>query len=155
MPSHKATLTWSRTTPDFAYETYDRDHEWSFPSGRTLAASAAPAFRGHADRVDPEEAFVAALASCHMLTFLALAARKGWTVDAYRDEAEGFLERDDQRRLALTRVILRPQVTFGPGTAPTAEELARLHDAAHHECFLANSVRTRITVEPPAPAPTS
>ena len=148
MSEHKATIDWKRETPSFAYETYNRDHDWSFDSGVTVRASANPAYLGSESCVDPEEAFVAALSSCHMLTFLAIAARKKFVVDSYHDEAVGVLEKDAGGRLAITRVSLRPAVHFGGEEVPGAEELQRLHDQAHHACFIANSVKTEVVVEP-------
>src|SRR4051794_7927402 len=112
MSEHTATIAWRRETPDFAYETYNRDHDWSFDAGVTVRASATPAYRGNGSCVDPEEAFVAGLASCHMLTFLALAAKKRYVVDDYHDEAVGVLDKDAAGHLAVTRVTLRPQVSF-------------------------------------------
>ena len=146
MSQHQATIEWQRGTEDFTYEAYSRDHGWSFPGGIEVAASAAPAFKGSPDRLDPEEAFVAAIASCHMLTFLALAARKRVVVERYQDHAVGVLEKNDDGRLAITQVTLRPKISFG-GDPPAAEELARLHQQSHHGCFIANSVQTAITVE--------
>lgn len=146
MSEHRATIEWQRGSKDFSYETYSRDHKWSFANGIEVAASAAPAFRGAPDRVDPEEAFVASIASCHMLTFLALAARKNILVERYHDHAVGLLEKNDDGRLAITRVTLRPEIDFG-GEPPDAPGLARLHQQAHHGCFIANSVSTTITVE--------
>ena len=148
MSEHHATIAWQRGAVEFTYQAYSRDHDWIFPTGVEIAASAAPAFRGTPDRIDPEEAFVAAIASCHMLTFLALAAREGIVVDRYHDSAVGLLSKDDEGRMAITRVTLRPTITFG-GESPAAADLARLHEQAHHECFIANSVRTAITVEQP------
>lgn len=147
MSRHHATVRWHRTEAPFTYETYARAHTWHFPGGSVVEASAAPAFRGDPALVDPEEAFVASLASCHLLTFLALAARAGLTVDTYDDEAEGTLAENDDGRLAVTRVVLRPRVAFG-GQVPPAEEVERLHARAHAECFIANSVRTDVVVEP-------
>lgn len=147
MSEHKATIHWRRETPDFGYETYNRDHDWQFDAGITVRASAAPGYLGSASCVDPEEAFVASLSSCHMLTFLAIAARKKLTVDEYRDEATGVLAKDAAGHLAITTVTLRPKVTFSGDKAPTAEELKRLHDQAHHACFIANSVKTDVVVQ--------
>ncbi len=146
MSQHHATIDWHKGSNDFTYEAYSRDHVWRFEGGIEVAASAAPAFRGTPDRVNPEDAFVASLSACHMLTFLALAARKGFVVEAYRDEATGRLAKNEDGRLAMTEVTLRPAITFGE-SAPTTEELQRLHDQSHHGCFIANSVRTEITVE--------
>jgi organic hydroperoxide reductase OsmC/OhrA len=141
---YHATIDWQRGGTAFDYETYPRDHTWTFHGDVTVPASAAPAFRGSPERVDPEEAFVASISACHMLTFLALAARKGIVVNSYRDAAVGVLEKNADGRLAMTRVTLSPQITFE--VMPAAEDLARLHDQAHHGCFIANSVRTEITV---------
>ena len=148
MSEHHATIEWRRETPDFAYETYNRDHDWSFDAGITVRGSAAPAYLGSASCVDPEEAFVASLSSCHMLTFLALAAKKRYVVDGYHDEAVGVLAKDTAGNLAITRVTLRPRVTFGGEKVPGDEEVRQLHDRAHHACFIANSVKTEVLVEP-------
>ena len=112
-----------------------------------MRASAAPAYLGSESCVDPEEAFVASLSSCHMLTFLAIACKKQYVVDSYRDQAVGVLEKDGSGRLAIVRVNLRPQVRFGGEKTPTPEELAQMHDQAHHACFIANSVKTEVVVE--------
>jgi organic hydroperoxide reductase OsmC/OhrA len=147
MSEHRVLLKWQRTSDDFAYEKYNRDHTWAFDGGVSVHASASPQYRGNPDCVDPEEALVAAISSCHMLSFLAIASMKKLVVDAYDDDAVGFLEKNAEGKLAVTRAILRPQVRFGGTTVPSAEELKALHDRAHHECFIANSVRTEITIE--------
>ena len=98
---------------------------------------------------DPEEAFVAALSSCHMLTFLAIAATRRLTVDSYQDDAVGTLEKNDKGRLAMTRVVLRPRVVFGAESTPSADELQKMHQKAHAGCFIANSVTSDVVVEPP------
>jgi organic hydroperoxide reductase OsmC/OhrA len=148
MSEHRALISWQRTSPDFRYETYNRDHTWAFDSGIRVRASASPAYKGGPDCVDPEEALVAALSSCHMLTFLALAARKQLVVDAYEDDATGYLNKNANGKLAVTRVVLRPLVRFGGTSVPSADELTKLHEHAHHECFIANSVLTEVAVEP-------
>lgn len=148
MSEHQVTIDWKRQTPDFAYETYNRDHDWRFDAGVTVRGSAAPAYRGSESCVDPEEAFVTSLSSCHMLTFLAIASKKRFTVDAYRDQAVGILGKDQTGRLAMTKVTLRPQVRFGGEKTPTPDELAQMHDQAHHTCFIANSVNTEVVIEP-------
>jgi organic hydroperoxide reductase OsmC/OhrA len=145
MSEHKATIAWSRGGRDFTYEAYSRDHTWTFDGGVRVAASAAPAFLGNPALVDPEAAFVASVASCHMLTFLAIAARKRLVVESYEDAAVGHLEKNAEGRLAVTRVTLSPKIAFGAKT-PAAEELAHLHEQAHANCFIANSVRTEITI---------
>lgn len=148
MSEHKVTIDWKRETPHFAYETYNRDHDWVFDAGVTVRASANPAYLGSESCVDPEEAFVASLSSCHMLTFLAITARKRYVVDGYKDDAVGVLAKDATGRLAMTRVTLRPQVRFSGEKVPGPEELRQLHDQAHHACFIANSVKTEVLVEP-------
>ena len=145
MSEHRAELVWLRGDLQFTYETYSRDHVWTFDGGPEVAASAAPAYRGSPGRVDPEEALVASIASCHMLTFLAIAARKRFSVRSYRDSAVGHLEKNEQGRLAITRVELSPRIEFD-GAAPDARTLEQLHEASHEQCFIANSVRTTITV---------
>jgi organic hydroperoxide reductase OsmC/OhrA len=142
---HRVSVRWIRETADFAVAGYNRDHVWRFEGGQEVPASAAPAYLGSADRVDPEEAYVAALSSCHMLTFLAVAARKRLVVDRYEDDAVGHLEKNDDGKLAITRVTLRPRVAFA-GHAPDAAGLAKIHERAHAECFIANSVRTEVTL---------
>ena len=148
MSEHHATIDWKRETADFAYETYNRDHDWTFDAGVTVRGSAAPAYKGSESCVDPEEAFVASLSSCHMLTFLALAAKKKHVVDAYHDQAVGILAKDTAGNLAITKVTLRPKVRFSGEKQPALEELRQLHDRAHHACFIANSVKTEVIMEP-------
>jgi organic hydroperoxide reductase OsmC/OhrA len=148
MSEHRATVAWRRTSDSFDYDAYNRDHEWTFEGGVRVPASSAPDFRGDAERVDPEKALVAALSGCHMLTFLAVCARKRLVVDSYDDEAVGYLEKNAEGKLAVTRVVLRPRVSFGGDGPPPDDELAQLHAKAHHNCFIANSVRTEVTVEP-------
>ncbi|MDE0081251.1 MAG: OsmC family protein [Gammaproteobacteria bacterium] len=146
MSKHRATIEWERGPAEFRYASYSRDHTWTFEGGIRVDASAAPGYLGNADFVDPEEAYVAALASCHMLTFLAIAAREGIVVDRYRDAAVGFMGRNDEGGMAVTRVVLRPELSFRP-PVPSRETLDRMHRAAHRQCFIANSVRTTIAVE--------
>lgn len=149
MSEHRATVTWRNAGSTLDYETYSRDHEWRCKDGRVqIAASAAPAFKGNAATIDPEDALVAALSSCHMLTFLAIAARRRLTVEAYADDAVGHLEKNADGALAVTRVELRPRVRFAAGVAVSADEFARLHHKAHEQCFIANSVRTEVTCAP-------
>jgi organic hydroperoxide reductase OsmC/OhrA len=148
MSQHECRIEWKRGGADFTYEGYDRTHRWTFGGGVRIDASSAPEYRGRAELPNPEEALVAALSSCHMLTFLAIAARRRLVVESYEDAAIGHLEKNAQGRLAITRVTLRPRARFGGEKQPTAEELARLHHAAHEQCFIANSVTTEVSVEP-------
>lgn len=145
MSEHKATIKWSRGGKDFAYRTYSRDHTWVV-NGNEMPASATTAYLGNPNRVDPEAALVAALSSCHMLTFLALAANKGFVVESYEDAAVGHLEKNAAGKLAVTRVELHPKIVYGGGKQPSEADLDWLHDKAHRECFIANSVTTEVKV---------
>ncbi len=150
MSGYQAEIRWTRDGAPMTR--YSRAHRWHFDGGTVVPASASPAHvpAGCADPagVDPEEAFVAAIASCHMLWFLALAARQGLIVEQYEDAADGERGPDADGRQAMTRVTLRPHVLFAGGTAPSRETLHALHHAAHEACYLANSVRTPIEVCP-------
>ena len=154
MARYTAEVLWSRDDQDFLDNQYSRAHLWRFDGGVTVPGSSSPHVvplpQSREDAVDPEEAFVAALSSCHMLWFLSLAARDGWRVDGYRDLAEGRMGRNAEGRLAMTCVTLRPQVSFA-GPAPSREQLVALHHAAHGECFIANSVKTEVRCEPVCP----
>ena len=141
------TLTWKRATPDFQYQTYNRDHTWKFDGGHEMQATAAPAYLGDPKNVDPEEAFVASLSSCHMLTFLAISCKQKFVMDDYVDQAVGHMEKNAEGKLAITKVTLKPKITFSGEKKPTAEELDKMHHAAHENCFIASSVKTEITVE--------
>lgn len=146
MSTHTAAIAWRKTTESFAYDDYNREHAWRFGEHTVVKASAAPAFLGDGASVDPEQAFVATLASCHMLTFLALCARKRLTVEQYDDQAVGHLEKNATGRLAIARVELHPRIVFATGVEVSDAELEGLHGRAHAECFIANSVTTEILV---------
>ena len=146
MSEHKATVIWARGGKDFGYKSYSRDHVWRYENGVEVPASATPSYLGNPQRVDPEAAFVAALSSCHMLTFLALASHRGFVVDSYEDHAVGYLEKNAAGKMAMTRVELRPRIVFSGSNDPTAADLDSLHDKAHRECFIANSVMTDVHV---------
>lgn len=150
MSQHTAAIRWYRNTRSFAYEDYDRRHTWNFDSGTEVAASAAPDFLGNPECVDPEEALVASLSSCHMLTFLAIASKKKLVVDRYEDSASGVLEKNAEGVLAITRVTLRPRIVFSGERQPSSEEISKIHKKSHEACFIANSVKTEITIAPPA-----
>lgn len=147
MSEHRATIDWQRTSADFTYATYNRAHEWRF-NAATVPASATKEYRGEEARVNPEEALVAALSSCHMLTFLAVAAKRKLSLDSYRDEAVGVLEKNAEGKLAITRVTLRPKIVWSGGALVSAADLEKMHHDAHAGCFIANSVTTQVTVEP-------
>ena len=147
MSEHRSRLEWNRNAEaPFDYEHYSRDHRVSMETGLVLPISAAPAYRGNPSLTNPEELLVAALSSCHMLTFLAIAARKGIVVERYEDEAVGHLERPSEGPMQVTRCSLRPRITFG-ANAPDAATLASLHEQAHRGCFIANSVKTIVTID--------
>jgi len=149
MSEHRATIDWKRTSADFTYMTYNRAHDWRFTSA-TVPASATKEYRGDESRVNPEEALVAALSSCHMLTFLAVAAKRKLSLDAYVDEAVGVLEKNAEGKLAITRVTLRPKIVWSAGSTVSADDLQKMHHDAHVGCFIANSVKTEIVVDPQA-----
>ena len=145
MSQHKAKLIWKRLGSDFSYKNYSRNHEWEFQNGLKVEASAASQFLGDENKIDPEEAFVASLSSCHMLTFLAICSRKGIIVKSYTDNAVGYLEKNEEEKLVIARVELHPRIEFGEGVHLSIAELEELHEQSHHKCFLANSVTTDIT----------
>lgn len=147
MGQYKATVTWVRETPDFKMETYDRTHTIKYPGGITVKASSAPEYAGKPQFVNPEEALAGALSSCHMLTFLAVAAKSGFTVDRYEDEAVATLDKNANGKLAVTRILLHPKVAFS-GTAPDPSKLQALHEKAHANCFIANSLKCEMAIEP-------
>ncbi|HEX4886084.1 MAG TPA: OsmC family protein [Casimicrobiaceae bacterium] len=148
---YTATIEWSRGDARFADRRYPRAHLWRFDGGAVVPGSSSPHVVplpwSDPAAVDPEEAFVASLSSCHMLWFLSIAQKRGFVVDAYVDEAAGTMARNEDGRLAMTEVVLHPRVRFH-GTPPDAATHEAMHDEAHDECFIANSVRTRVACEP-------
>jgi organic hydroperoxide reductase OsmC/OhrA len=149
MSKHVVDVSWSRGERKFSYQSYSRDHTWTFDGGVTVTASANPAYLGSEAAVDPEEAFVAALSSCHMLTFLAIAAKKRFVVETYDDHAVGVMAKDEAGRLAITEVTLSPRIVFADAE-PDPPTLDQMHHLAHEQCFIANSVTTKVTVVPSA-----
>lgn len=129
MSTHTAFLSWRRNTADFEPATCDRNHTVGFKNGQSLLFSAAPAYPGDAKAIDPEKAFVASLSSCQMLTFLAVAARKGLVVDPHREGAVGLLEKNSEGRLAMTEVVLRPDIRFGGLGQPARRKWQRFTNA--------------------------
>jgi organic hydroperoxide reductase OsmC/OhrA len=153
MSEYPATISWQRRGARFTDQKYSRAHTWAFDGGAVVPGSSSPHSvplpYSDASAVDPEEAYVAALASCHMLWFLALAAKRGFVIESYRDAATGVMERDTRGRLVITTVTLHPHTVFSSdGAEPTDQVVHDLHHAAHAECYLANSVRTEIVTEP-------
>jgi organic hydroperoxide reductase OsmC/OhrA len=149
---HHATITWQRCGADFAADRYSRAHHWSFDGGASVTASSSPqlvpAPMSDPAGVDPEEAFVASLSSCHMLWFLALARKRGLVVEHYRDDALGVMGRNTAGKPAMTCVTLRPEVALAGIANPDDDVLLALHEAAHAQCYIANSVRSEIRCEP-------
>jgi organic hydroperoxide reductase OsmC/OhrA len=147
---YKATVLWARDGAAFTDQKYSRGHVWRFDGGVEVPASSAPSSvplpYSRADAVDPEEAFVAALSSCHMLFFLWLAAKAGFVVDAYEDHARGVMTRDERGKLFVSKVTLDPRIAFSGDKRPSSEEIAELHHRSHEECFIANSVRSEVVV---------
>ncbi|MGH8143599.1 MAG: OsmC family protein [Steroidobacteraceae bacterium] len=151
MANHTVSIRWKGPGPNFLKGQFSREHTWSFDGGAAIPASASPAVvpppNSNPAGVDPEEAFVASIASCHMLTFLYLAGRKGFEVEAYEDDAVGVTSRNEQGATWVSRVTLRPKIGYRGSKHPTAAELEQLHHQAHEQCFIANSVKTAIHVE--------
>jgi organic hydroperoxide reductase OsmC/OhrA len=149
MAKHRVNVRWQHTQGDFRAGTYSREHRWTFDGGAVVPASPSPYVirqpLSNPAFVDPEEAFIASIASCHMLTFLHLAQQRGFVVTSYEDDAVGVLTKNERRVSWVSSVVLSPRVLY-EGHVPSAKELATLHDDSHRECFIANSVKTEITV---------
>jgi organic hydroperoxide reductase OsmC/OhrA len=152
MSAYTATISWKRGDQAFIDNRYSRAHLWRFDGGVEVAASSSPHVvplpLSNAAAVDPEEAFVASLSSCHMLWFLSIAAKRKFRVDSYTDNAEGIIEKNEAGKLAMTRVTLRPDVSFSGEKIPSREELDQMHHKAHEECFIASSVKSEVRCEP-------
>ena len=150
MSEHTATVEWARGDQPFSDNRYSRAHDWRFDGGATVRGSSAPSSvpvpMSDPAAVDPEEALVAAVSSCHMLFFLAYAAKAGLVVDRYADAASGTLGRDDRGRTSMTEIVLRPRIDWA-GAVPDAETVAGLHHRAHEACYIANSVRGTVRIE--------
>src|SRR5438105_728810 len=150
MAEHKAIISWKRTSPDFLKGKYSREHTWSFDGGLTVPASPSPSVVpapwSNPAHVDPEEAFVASVSSCHMLTFLFVAGRQGFQVDRYDDEAVGVMTKNEKGVPWLSLVRLHPQIVYSGEKLPTPADEGRLHHLAHEQCFIANSIKTQVVV---------
>lgn len=140
-------LRWQRDTEDFEYKTYSRTHQIVFPGGQAITGSAAPEYFGRPELVNPEEALLAALSGCHMLSFLALACKQKFTPDSYTDAAVASLAKNAKGNFFVSHASLRPKVTFSGLKRPTAIDIAKLHEKAHEVCFIANSVITEISID--------
>lgn len=155
MSQYTAQIQWRCDTDSFLENRYSRAHSWTFDGGVTVAASSSPSVVPEpwsvSANVDPEEAFVASLSSCHMLWFLSLAQNSGYEVASYSDNASGIMSKNSQNRLAITQVTLYPEVIFSDSTSIEKETINSLHTAAHEKCFIANSVTSSISINPTYP----
>ncbi len=152
MSEYSAKITWKRQPEEaFTDNKYSRGHSWEFDGGAVVAASSAPSIvplpYSVEANVDPEEAFIASLSSCHMLFFLGIAGKRGFVIDEYIDNPIGVMKKDTDGKISMTKVTLRPKVTFGGDKTPTLEQLKKMHHQSHDQCFIANSVKTEVVVE--------
>jgi organic hydroperoxide reductase OsmC/OhrA len=148
MSEHHTSVTWLRNGAPFERGNYRREHQLRFERGQTLLNSAAPGYGGLGDATDPEELLLAALCSCHMLTFLALCTNRGYLLDSYQDDAVATLDKNTDGKFAVTKAQLNPRTAFSGDKQPTAQELDTLHERAHANCFIANSVKCEVVVMP-------
>jgi organic hydroperoxide reductase OsmC/OhrA len=152
MHRYDATVAWQRGDQTFTDNRYSRVHEWRFDGGARVPASpsplSVPAPMSDASCVDPEEALIAAASSCHMLFFLAFAAKRGFTVDSYVDDAFGVMDKGSNGKQSIVRIVLRPRIAFSGGHVPGAGDITQLHHEAHEHCYVANSLKSEIVVEP-------
>lgn len=157
MSEHKAIICWNRNGPDFVKGKYSREHTWTFDGGATMPASPSPSVVpapwSNAASVDPEEAFVASISSCHMLTFVWLASRAGFIADSYEDAAVGLMTKNERGVAWISAVTLRPRIVWSGEKLPTPSDLEQLHHQAHEQCFIANSIKTSVSVETPHDSP--
>ena len=153
MSSHKATISWKCSSPDFLLGKYSREHTWTFDGGLTVPASPSPSVVpapwSNPAHVDPEEAFVAAVSSCHMLSFLFVAYKQGFQVDSYHDEALGVMTKNEKGVPWVSSVTLHPQIAYSGNKLPSPADEQHLHHLAHEQCFIANSIKTEVIVAPP------
>jgi len=145
MSEHSINLVWNRNNRIFERENYTRDHTINF-GVQTINASAAPGYGGNADCVDPEQMLLAALSSCHMLTFLAVVANRGYVVESYEDNAIAQLDKNADGKIAVIKAILKPKVKFFSDKKPTEEDYQKFHERAHAACFIANSIKTEVKI---------
>jgi organic hydroperoxide reductase OsmC/OhrA len=150
MSDYKATVNWKRETPDFNYDTFDRTHRINFAGGIQCQASSAPEFQGTANLVNPEELLASALASCHRLTFLAVASKSRINVKSYTDQAVATLDKNGEGKMCVTKITLHPKVVFDTAEPVSVEKINELHAKAHKHCFIANSIAAKVVIEPQA-----
>ena len=153
MSEYQVTVQWERNDQAFLDNKYTRGHNWVF-DGLSVPGSSSPQVvprYSNPAAIDPEEAFVASLSSCHMLFFLSIAASRGFLVDSYADDAVGLLAKNEEGRLAITKVTLRPRVVFSGERLPSKSDIDAIHHESHEECFIANSVKTDVQCQPVYP----
>ena len=147
---YSATILWQRGSQKFTDNKYSRAHQWVFSSGNTISASSSPHIvplpYSVDENIDPEEALVASLSSCHMLFYLSIAAKKKCLIESYEDNAYGTLEKNEGGKLAMTKVVLEPDIKYS-GETPSKEQQAEIHHLAHEACFIANSVKTIVEIK--------
>ncbi len=152
MHQYEATVAWLRGDQKFVDNRYSRAHEWRFDGGVRVPASSSPSIvplpMSVAAAVDPEEALIASVSSCHMLFFLGLAAKRGFIVDSYTDTAYGIMEKNSEGKISMTRIALRPHIVFAGEHMPASEDISALHHASHEQCFIANSIKSDVVIEP-------
>jgi organic hydroperoxide reductase OsmC/OhrA len=150
MSEHKAIISWKRSSPDFLSGKYSREHTWTFDGGLTVPASSSPSVvpvpYSNPAHVDPEEAFVASVSSCHMLTYIYLAGRRGFQVDSYEDEAVGTMTKNERGVPWVSLITLHPKIVYSGTKLPMPADEERLHHGAHEQCFIANSIKTEVKV---------
>ncbi|MBN8554338.1 MAG: OsmC family protein [Deltaproteobacteria bacterium] len=146
MSEHRAHLKWSRNSEDFSYETYDRIHQINFEGGQKLNGTSAKEFGGKPEFANPEELLAAAAASCHMLTFLAICARKRIVVNSYEDHAVAFLSKNENGKLAVTKITLSPKILF-QDPSPEISIIQKIHEKSHQECFIAQSLKCTVEIK--------
>ena len=151
MSSYKAIIKWNRNSPDFLKGKYSREHTWTFDGGAVVPASSSPSVvpvpYSNPANVDPEEAFVASISSCHMLTFVYMAGRQGFQIDNYEDEAVGTMIKNEKGVPWMNLVTLHPKIAYGGEKRPSPAEVQHLHHLAHEQCYIANSIKTEVVVQ--------
>ncbi len=146
MSVYTTNIEWKQTSSDFSFEKYNRNHTITFSGNHILKNSAAPEYFGNSDMSNPEELIAAALASCHMLTFLAVASKSGYNVQSYNCKAEALLAKNDEGKMSITEITLTPEIVYSGDKLPTPEQLKSLHEKAHRNCFIAQSLKTKVNI---------
>lgn len=146
MSTYTINLEWKQSSADFSYEKYNRNHSIAFSGNQTLKNSASPEYLGNSDMSNPEELLASALASCHMLTFLAIASKSGYNVQSYTCKAEAVLGKNDEGRMSVTEITLTPEIVYNGDKRPSDEQLKSLHEKSHKNCFIAQSLKTKVNV---------